>query len=265
MKVLIIGRGLIGTYVHSQIPESTLSSSSLAMEYLKDYKYDWVVNCAFDIDQKSTDFSVASSFDAKIINKLGKSRYLMLSSRKVYPKSSQWNASENEEIDFTDIHDSYGKNKYLCERYVKKLIDKNKYLILRLPNIFGQKSSNPVSKTFFNQMLESLKENGVIYFDFNRESKRDFMYAEDLAMIIQTMIEKNISGIYNCGYGKHIECAEVANLLIDYVGYGKIEDEKNLKDEFFLNTAKLNSILPNQRFKGLEIGITEILKNGDFK
>jgi len=265
MKVLIIGRGLIGTYVHNIIPESILSSSSLAIENLKNFKYDWVINCTFDPSQGLSDYKPTSSFDAQIIKNLNSSKYLMLSSRKVYPRDNQWNAIEDKIIDFTDIHDIYGKNKFLIEKHVQNVLKKEKYLILRLPNIFGRNSINTVSTTFFNQMLKSLKHNKIIYFDFCRESKRDFMYAEDLAIAIFSMIEKDISGIYNCGYGKYIKCGDIANLLINFIGFGKIEDEKNLKDEFFLNTLKLNSMLLNLNFKGLEKGIKETVIKADIQ
>lgn len=260
MRVLIVGKGLIGNYLYNQIKGAELISSAEALSYIKYNNYDWVVNCTFDEEINNSKFKPNLSFDSKIIKNLKSTTcYLMLSSRKVYPKQYQWNAKEDQHIELNHIQNNYGKNKYLLENFSIDYLGSDRCLILRLPNIFGYNPSKSHTQTFFNEMYKNLKAKRTINFNFNKQTKRDFMYAKDLAFVIDTLIEKNITGIYNCGYGKPVTCLYLAEYLINKVGYGSIFDEAEYVDEFYLNTAKINKIFQFKNFIGIKKGINETL------
>ena len=130
-----------------------------------------------------------------------------------------------------------------------------------LPNIFGLRGNIPNNLNFFDQMYDNLKKNRVIKFNFNRYTKKDFMYAEDFAKVLKVCIEDHIYGTFNCGYGNPVACNKLAEILINSLGYGNIEDLNEIKDEFFLNTSKIKSKIDLPAFKGLEKGIKEIISN----
>lgn len=262
MKILIIGKGLIGTYLNNQIQTSEIISSSDSFKRLKLEKFDYVVNCSFDDGFFSSDFDINSSFDSKLIKAISRNtKYIMLSTRKVYQDNQQWNACEFMDINIKEINSIYGRNKYLAETFLKENLSEENYLLLRLPNIIGLRPNKSSTKqNFFDQMYKSLLSNKCIYFDFNRHTKKDFMLAEDLAKVIKLCINAKIKGIYNCGYGYPLECIKLAEVLMNHMGYGEIKDEKELRDEFFLNTSKLQSKIRYPKFKGLEKGIAEIIR-----
>jgi UDP-glucose 4-epimerase len=263
MKSLIIGRGLIGSYVYKQIPGSEIVSSINALDHLNRFDYDLVINCTFDPTLSDFNYEIDTSFDSLIIKAVrvnAGARYVMLSSRKVYPAKDQWDATENSDICIDDIDSAYGRNKYLTEIYVNQVLGKGRSLILRLPNIFGCSSSQRLSSTFFDQMYKSLLDSQVISFDFNRHTKRDFMYAGDLAKTVQVLVEKNITGTYNCGYGEPVECVVLAEILTDMTGYGSLVDTDEIKDEFFLNTSRLKDRIVTPYFEHLKNGIIKTIK-----
>jgi nucleoside-diphosphate-sugar epimerase len=263
MKSLIIGRGLIGSYIHNKIAGSEIVSSVNALDRLNRFDYDWVINCTFEPTLSYSDYKVDSCFDSLIIKalvaKVG-ARYVMLSSRKVYPAKDQWNATEESDICIDDIDSAYGRNKYLTEIYVEQVLGKDRSLILRLPNIFGCGPSQRLGSTFFDQMYKSLLDSKVISFDFNRHTKRDFMYAGDLAKTVQVLTEKNVTSTFNCGYGQPVECGVLAEILIDMTGYGSIVDTDIIRDEFFLNTSKLEHRIVTPNFEPLKNGIIQTIK-----
>jgi nucleoside-diphosphate-sugar epimerase len=262
MKSLIIGRGLIGSYIHKKIPGSEIVSSFNALDRLNRFDYDWVINCTFEPALSDSDYKFDSCFDSSIIKCLiarARTKYLMLSSRKIYPAKDQWNASEESDICIDDIDSAYGRNKYLTEIYVDQVLGKDRSLILRLPNIFGCSPNQRLGSTFFDQMYKTLLDSKVISFDFNRYTKRDFMYAGDLAKTVQILMEKNIMGTYNCGYGQPVECVVLAEILIDVTGYGSIVDTDKIRDEFYLNTSKLEHRIVMPNFKHLKSGIVETI------
>lgn len=262
MKILVIGRGLIGQYIKSYMPQAELVSSSKSLKLLKKKSYDYVINCTFDDNYNSSFYNASSSFDSNIIKLISSSsKYVMLSSRKVYQTNQQWNASELLDINPKLIAGFYGKNKLASESFVKENLHKDQYLILRLPNIFGLRGNIPNNLNFFDQMYDNLKKNRVIKFNFNRYTKKDFMYAEDFAKVLKVCIEDHIYGTFNCGYGNPVACNKLAEILINSLGYGNIEDLNEIKDEFFLNTSKIKSKIDLPAFKGLEKGIKEIISN----
>ena len=262
MKVLIIGRGLIGTYLNKVINDSKIIPSSNAVNHILKNKYDWVINCSYQKELDSRNFEINACFDSKVLKSLPQNtNYVMLSSRKVYPSKYQWNANEKVKINENKIQDNYGKNKFLLEKLSYDLIGHERCLILRLPNIFGYSVNGRSKKTFFYEMYDNLVKKKYVKFDFNKHTKRDFMYANDLGLVINELIKRNANGIYNCGYGKPITCNELAKYLIDALGYGNIIDTDKIKDEFFLDTTKIHKIIKNVDYVGVQAGILETIRN----
>ncbi len=122
----------------------------------------------------------------------------------------------------------YGLSKLVGEMYVEmyhKLYGL-KYTIIRPFNIFSprQKPDDPYSGVitiFVNRAKKGLPL--IIYGD--GEQTRDFVSIDDVVSFIKLCLEKNISGIFNCGTGKPTKIIDLAKMIIELSG-------KNLKIEF---------------------------------
>ena len=71
---------------------------------------------------------------------------------------------------------------------------------------------------------------------------KDFISVDQLAMIFEKLIKKNISGIYNVSLGKKVYISEIVYWL-DKKFYNKLEFIKSRADSFTLSNKKLSNKL----------------------
>lgn len=116
----------------------------------------------------------------------------------------------------------YAYSKYLFDKKVQKLMTlewyRNSPFIIqgyRYFNVYGQgedhkgDQASPIHK-FTKQALET----GVIkVFAGSENFRRDFVNAEDIAILKIEMLDRNISGIFNAGTGRAISFMDVAHLV----------------------------------------------------
>jgi len=151
----------------------------------------------------------------------------------------------------------YAYSKYLFDKKVERLMSldwyqNSPYVIqgYRYFNVYGdgeehkQDQASPVHK-FMKQALEQ----GVIkVFEGSENFRRDFINAEDIAILKIEMLNRKISGIFNAGTGQAISFMDVANLVSRKTGarIEKIPFPEHLKGHYQeytqANTSKLQTI-----------------------
>lgn len=121
----------------------------------------------------------------------------------------------------------YAYSKMLFDQYVMKLINtdwyKNSPFIIqgwRYFNVYGRgenhkgDQASPVTK-FMNQAMSGEK---IKIFEGSDNYKRDFICAEDIAVLKIEMINRKISGIFNGGTGKPVSFLEIARMVSQKTG-----------------------------------------------
>jgi ADP-L-glycero-D-manno-heptose 6-epimerase len=151
----------------------------------------------------------------------------------------------------------YAYSKYLFDKKVERLMSldwyqNSPYVIqgYRYFNVYGdgeehkQDQASPVHK-FMKQALEQ----GVIkVFEGSENFRRDFVNAEDIAILKIEMLNRNISGIFNAGTGKAVSFMDVANLVSRKTGarIEKVPFPEHLKGHYQeytqANTSKLQTV-----------------------
>ncbi len=116
----------------------------------------------------------------------------------------------------------YAYSKCLFDKKIQRLMEldwyqNSPYIIqgYRYFNVYGEgeehkgDQASPVHK-----FAKQAKETGIIkVFQGSENFKRDFVNAEDIAILKIEMINRNISGIFNCGTGRAISFMDVAQLV----------------------------------------------------
>ncbi len=127
----------------------------------------------------------------------------------------------------------YGYSKLLFDNYVRRLLPESNIQIvgLRYFNVYGPRENHkgPMASVMlhFNEQLKSggsvrLFKGSGGYPD--GEQLRDFVYVDDIADINIWFYEnRDTRGVFNAGTGTARSFNEVANLIINWHGKGKIE------------------------------------------
>jgi len=116
-----------------------------------------------------------------------------------------------EETKFTPV-DFYAKSKIIGEELLKETcFDYNVSLtILRMDGIYGP---NDTHKSPIQSFIESVYKNETIKLYGDGTELRDFIYIEDFSLIVNEIITKDITGIYNIASGKSFSILEILFLL----------------------------------------------------
>ena len=240
-KVLIIGkRGFIGVNLYKYL-KKTFFIKKISFKSIKSYKnkfnnFDFIINTSINRSYIKNKYNLKYDNDLKIIQfiKNPKTIYCFISTRKIY--SSKANLKENSTI---NTKSNYSKNKFITEKKIKKLLNKN-YLILRVSNVIGDsKSLKRIHKTFMDIFLENV-EKGFIF--ENDGVFKDFLSIEKFCQIIKYIIRKEIVGTYNVSIGQKVYLNDLINWLNKYNKKKiKIKKNSNKTDSFYLNNNKLMS------------------------
>ncbi|WP_288235962.1 ADP-glyceromanno-heptose 6-epimerase [uncultured Prochlorococcus sp.] len=180
------------------------------------------------------------------------------------------------EKNIEDPINAYAYSKFLFDEYVKRIIrNNNKIQIsgLRFFNVYGpyeehkKEMSSPIHK-FYKQLIDSKKiKLFKSYGGFESGNhKRDFISVFDCIEVIKWIISnKSVSGIFNCGTGKAATFKEVAEIIIEIIGYGEIEYidfPEKLKNAYQSFTCAdmdpLKNLGLNHKFSNINYGIKKI-------
>lgn len=199
---------------------------------------DTVINFAFSPKMHESGYEESSDLDSKLakyIQEYSDISYVMMSSRKVYGETSaKTPISENAE---RKPDTPYGKAKAEIESRLQNILGKDRLTILRPANIFGPEIGR---RTFFGIALTNLQDNNIITYDFDPQTKKDFISSAYFAKTLHTVLQKPQPGIFNIGSGFSIECEKIAAWLIEGFGSGKLEVTRPvIHDSFELDTRKM--------------------------
>jgi len=241
-KVLIIGkRGFIGQHLYKFLRNS-FHLKNISFKDVKKFKkrlnnFDFIINSS--INKKYILRKYNEKFDndykiSKLINNQ-KTIYCLISTRKVYP--SRANLNENSKL---TPKSHYSKNKLITEQKITKKLKKN-FLILRVSNIIG---NTDISKRIHNTFIDIFQRNikkGIL-FD-NGKAFKDFLSIDKFCQILEKIIKKKLTGIYNVSIGQKVYLNDLISWLNKFnTNKFKIKKNVNLnKDSFYLNNKKLMS------------------------
>lgn len=142
----------------------------------------------------------------KIISKLSKkykTNFIYTSSSKVYSDKLKKKLDEKDKI---TISSNYEKNKVVCE----KIVLKNKGVVLRISNIYG----NHIKKeSVFKTILKQLNNNSKVIKLLNTNSVRDYLFIDDLIDLIAIILKRPVPGIFNVGTGTGTSIIELLKVI----------------------------------------------------
>lgn len=206
--------------------------------------FSHVVNFSIKKKYVLNKYDVKNDLDYSISKKLlgTKCIFVFLSSRKVYQAKS--NIKETSKIFF---HDNYGRNKFLTENKLNKLLKKN-LLILRISNVLTYNNKSIAQKNrrlhqnFLNNFYKIRSQNKK-YFTYNYF--KDFITVDQLSRYFDLLIKRKITGTFNISLGKKIYIKEILSWIdeefVSRVKFVKKPYNKNLS--FYLNNSKIHRLI----------------------
>ena len=240
IKILIIGKKSFLTkhYLSNSKLKNidVVNRNLLSKKNLDDYSH--ILNFSLDAKNKTHNYNLTNKLDKKICELIkGKEIiYVLPSTRLVYGNSKTKKYKESK-IN-TKNQDIYAINKKKIENEVLKLRKKN-YLILRISTILAYDYfKRPL---FITRALRNLKRINSITIDLEINTYKDFITIEMLSQILDKLINKKITGIFNLSSGIPIKVNDLAMNILKGYGKGKIIYKKKLKKNksFLLNNSKL--------------------------
>lgn len=134
----------------------------------------------------------------------------------------------------------YGKRKIVLENIYKNFCEKQNIslTILRVFNPYGKyQQPNKKGSLISTLITNALKNLPTTIQDLN--AKRDFIYASDLAKMINVIIQNKITGTIDAGTGKLTSIKEAVEIINDLISpeYCKIEHKDNI-DKANIKTAE---------------------------
>tara|TARA_Y100001970_G_scaffold293137_1_gene438022 strand:- start:2949 stop:3773 length:825 start_codon:yes stop_codon:yes gene_type:complete len=252
-RVLIIGKNsFIGKNFFNRCkvkrPTKIISFKNfLKIKKKKLNKFDIIINFSISDKYVNNKYRSANDIDCRIAQKIKDIDilYIFLSTRKVYKNNE--NIRENS---YKKPSDNYSINKFISENKLKTLLNNN-LLVLRISNVIGikKRSLSRIHKTFIDYYFENIKKGKII--KFNKEFK-DFLGIEQLTIILDKIVEKKLSGIYNVSLGKKVYIKEIISWLNTYnnshIKYVNLNKKQN-KDNFTLNNKKLVNAINMKIYK----------------
>jgi UDP-glucose 4-epimerase len=198
-----------------------------------------IVNFAFHPDLRSGPYRADLDMDLRLgraAAELGL-RYVMISTRKVYAPDHAFGASEESPLGPID---AYGRNKLTIERLLANLLG-DRLTVLRVGNIVGY-DRLAARASFMSLLLGRLAEEGRVVLDVSPFVQRDFLPIEQVAAAIRTVLNHDLTGVFNIGSGASVEVGRLALWIIEGFGRGELViSSPRFHDEFVLDVRKLRA------------------------
>jgi nucleoside-diphosphate-sugar epimerase len=200
-----------------------------------------VVNFAVDPRYRREAYDPALDCDRILAEAIGRAQrggrmpadahVVMISTRKVYGPAG------DEPLVETRIpapQEAYGCNKLVTERLLQDRFGPH-LTILRVANVFGFEDQ-PGRRTFFGQMLRSLREDGVIRYDVSPFTVKDFLPADAFAAALAKVVRSRPGGLFNLGSGVPLEIGWLAMWILQAYGRGSLSIiDPAIRDVFVMN------------------------------
>lgn len=235
-KVLIIGKN---AYLAKDFESNNFITDKIQRPLETDFEhyndYDVVVNFCIQPEHFTRLLPEKEMIDVNIAKHLKKTKFVFLSSRKVY--GSTHILKEYNETSKIKPFDFYSKNKVNIENKLLNLLGDN-LLILRTGNIVGlpPKRNCP---TFVGWLESELENNDKVLVTVNKESKKDFISKKYFQYVLEQVIIKDLDGTYNVGAGFALTLEDLMKTLVDETKLEFTQLEK-YSEQFILNCDKLH-------------------------
>lgn len=122
----------------------------------------------------------------------------------------------------------YGNNGTPLNAYAQSKLDSEKYIdnkavILRLFNVYGygENHKGRMASTIYHWYNQLLQDGIIKLFYHSDQYLRDFIYIKDVCSIIEYCISNYCPGTYDIGTGISSSFEQIANIMIQTMGYGK--------------------------------------------
>ncbi len=239
IKILVIGKNSLLAKNYQKLSKIVntdfISRHSLSKLDLKSYSH--IINFCIEPDIYKHNYNLKNVLDKKICSLIKNTDtiYVMPSSRLVYSKNVNYPISEKTKK--YNSNNIYGKNKKKIENIVRKELTNN-YLILRISTILLFDISK--RRLFISTILRNLKKKNKIYFDISPDSFKDFITIELFTKMLDNLIKRKETGIFNLSSGIPVKICEILKKIISGYGRGKIKySNEKKKDSYVLNNKKL--------------------------
>ena len=247
-KILVVGENSLLAKNFINVAEKFFNNSVSSCSHKRIPKeiidFDYVINFSFNPILYKFNYESKYDQDLKIANSIIKSKktkLIIISSRQIYGIHEKLNIFEEKDLNLNNKISLYGLNKIKCENNVKKLLfEEDRLIIIRSSNIFGPKVGG---RNFTGIALNSLLKSNVIRLNSNKNVVKDFLPIENHSLILCSLINNNVSGIFNVGSGVKITLGDLCNSFISGYGSGKIVDEDIIADQFMLDTSKIKKYI----------------------
>ena len=175
------------------------------------------------------------------------STFIFLSSTSVYGSSKKLINEKRK----TNPLSYYDRGKLNSETYIKKIAKKKNlnYIILRIPNVYGNQSYNAKTKRgIIPFLIEKIINNEDIYLNTDGLRLRDYLHISDLneALLAVTSL-KNKTHIYNLVSGKSFKLRYILDLIVKFL---KLEYKFHYKGKITFNNNKNITKTDNRDFVG---------------
>jgi dTDP-4-dehydrorhamnose reductase len=240
MKLLIIGKNslLCRLFLENTSIKDYQVYSRNKIKNINFDNFTHVINFSFNPKLKTNKYNQKLDLDLKLSRIISKHNiiYIFISTRFVY---SGVNNKFTETLRNLKPKCIYGKNKLIIENKIRKIIPK-KYLILRMSTILYF-NLNYKRKLFSYTILKRLKRNKKIYFDFKKDTFKDFILPTYFAKCLDKLILNNVTGTYNLCSGIKIKVINIAKKIIEGFKEGKIifDNKNNIDQNFSMSNKKI--------------------------
>ena len=172
----------------------------------------------------------------KIVQNNKKLTFIFTSTVSIY-KTSKKKINEKSKIQSLSV---YNFHKHCCENLIRlySLFSKNKFIILRLSNVYGDDDNK--KRDFLLNCIKNIKNGKSINIYGNGKYYRDFIHINDVSSALLKITEKKKIAkfnIYNICLGSSITIRNLINLLIKTFEKVKLKTNTNIR--FSKNNTKL--------------------------
>lgn len=237
--------------------------------------FDFCVHCAsfneFFLDnypKKALEINTLGTRNLlEVLAKRGLKHFLYFSTIHVYGASGGI-VDENSQI---NPKNDYAATHLFAEYYVKQFFFTHKihYTIIRLTNSYGVPLYKGTDKWYLviNDLSKVAFETKQIIIKSNGEAKRDFIYMQDVAVVVDKLLQKApTNDIYNLSSTKTYKVIELAHIVKEVyekrynqtIDISINKEDKNIYEDIFVDNKKLKNIIDFDVQEKIEESINKI-------
>ncbi len=188
----------------------------------------------------------ASRFNTKVI---------FTSTQRVYQNKKQFKITEDNAL-YSD--DEYGKSKLESEKLLQNFLNPDKFIILRISNIYG---TFPIRPSIIDSIAESLVIDKKVIVGLNPKILRDYLHIDDLLTALDLSI--NHKGVFNVCLGESYNLDDLIDIFKKISGQTpKVLFGNNMPNDIILDNTKAKNemkFIPKYNVsKGIEKVLSDI-------